>query len=76
MEAAWVGEEDDAKSAEPDDDRRRGIRYLCWCRRAVFGDVGKALVVAVGTLVFLVGGVVLAVRERKGRGGIGTWDQE
>ena len=39
---------------------------------AVFGDVGKALVVAVGTLVFLVGGVILAVRERKGRGSIGT----
>ena len=33
---------------------------------AVFGDVGKALVVAVGTVVFLVVGIVLAIRERKG----------
>ena len=35
---------------------------------AVFGDVGKAVVVAVATVVFLVVGIVLAIRERKGRG--------
>lgn len=34
---------------------------------AVFGDVGKAVVVAVGTVVFLVVGIVLAIRERRGR---------
>jgi hypothetical protein len=33
---------------------------------AVFGDVGKALVVAVGTVVFLVVGIALAIRERRG----------
>ena len=33
---------------------------------AVFGDVGKALVVAVGTAVFLVFGIALLIRERKG----------
>lgn len=35
---------------------------------ALFGDVGKAVVVAMGTVVFLVVGIVLAIRERKGRG--------
>jgi len=35
---------------------------------AVLGDVGKAAVVAVGTAVFLVVGIVLAIRERKARG--------
>jgi hypothetical protein len=33
---------------------------------AVFGDIGKALVVAVGTVVFLVVGIVLFIRERRG----------
>jgi len=35
---------------------------------AVLGDVGKAAVVAVGTAVFLVVGIVLAIRERKAGG--------
>jgi hypothetical protein len=35
---------------------------------AVFGDVGKAVVVAVGMVVFLVVGIVLALRERNDRG--------
>jgi hypothetical protein len=34
---------------------------------AVFGDIGKAIAVALGGIVFLVGGVVVALREARSK---------